>query len=286
MKFIWSCLCLCLCIVFATIGLGTVANHVAAPAQTHVHHAPAQPELAQSAPSATEPLRSEWGFLIEQYPIYHQGLNKLNITLRCRPKLSQPDRHSVEPAVVETPDSRMVYQQVTDFLSHYPNEKDYWESVNRNLTKAILAANSTVASVTAKLEVLPTRLAPYTRSTTVTHTEDGEMQESWSFITGQVTVQHHGEHQLNLRLKYHYREGLSRQDYPNFIPIYARIQRFLASYNNPNDAWETVNQNLVNVILQEYPVMDSFTSKLEVKPTPDLPYHFFTTITRLRSDSE
>lgn len=252
-----------------------------------------QPALVQTSEPLPEPesLQGELGFLIEQYPIHHQGANKLNITLSCTLKASYGESNSIDhiptdnPDEVAAPDSLMVYHQITDFLRSYPNEKDYWEIVNRNLTEAILAKNSMVASVTTTLEVLPTQQAPYTRSTTVTHSDNGTMLESWSFITGQVTVQRQGEHKLNLRVKYRYRDGLSGADYPNFIPIYARIEQFLSTYGKPTDSWETVNRNLVNTVLQEYPVMDSFTSKLEVNPTPDLPYHFFTTITRLQPDS-
>lgn len=241
-----------------------------------------QPDLVQEL--ETESLQEEWGFLIKQYSIDHQGANKLNITLSYIPKSSRSGESGSADNTVEAPDSLMVYRQITDFLNRYPNEKDYWESVNRNLTEAILQNNAMVASVTATLEVLPTHQAPYTRSTTVTHTDDGRMLERWSFITGQIPVQRQGEHKLNLRVKYHYRDELSDADYPNFIPIYARIEQFLAAYANSTDSWETVNRNLVNTVLQEYPVMESFTSNLEVKPTPDLPYHYFTTITRSQPD--
>lgn len=271
-----------LCTVFAVITLvisGSFSSrHSSARAQT-------QPNLLQEL--GTEPLRREWGFLIEQYPIHHQGGNRLNITLRCTPKVSDFDRSSSREDLsgTESPDSSTIYRQITDFLSHYPNEQDYWERVNRNLTEVILQEYPMLASVTANLEVMPTRQAPYTRSTTVTHMDDGKILESWSFITGQVIVKHQGEHKLNLRVKYRYRDGISSIEYPNFIPIYGRIEKFLLTYANSTDSWETVNRNLVNTILQEYPVMDSFTSKLEVKPTPRSPYHYFTTITQSQAGS-
>jgi hypothetical protein len=291
MKFTRSLICFFAVFAMVTLGMsGDFSNRLFAISQT-------QPvaQTSESLPE-TESLQGELGFLIEQYPIHHQGANKLNITLSCTLKASYGDSNFIDHAInnpdnpdnldqVAAPDSLMVYHQITDFLRSYPNEKDYWEIVNRNLTEAILAKNSMVASVTATLEVLPTQQAPYTRSTTVTHSDNGTMLESWSFITGQVTVQRQGEHKLNLRVKYRYRDGLSGADYPNFIPIYARIEQFLSAYGRPTDSWETVNRNLVNTVLQEYPVMDSFTSKLEVNPTPDLPYHFFTTITRLQPDS-
>ncbi|MBD3883700.1 hypothetical protein IFO70_18210 [Phormidium tenue FACHB-886] len=280
MKFARSSLFFCTVFVIITLSFsGSFFNrYSSATAQT-------QPELVQEL--ETEPLRREWGFLIEQYPIQHQGKNKLNFTLRCVPKVSDPGGSTpVENiARAESPDSSTIYRQITNFLSSYPNEDDYWERVNRNLTEAILREYPMLASVTANLEVLPTQQTPYTRSTTVTHTDDGKILESWSFITGQVTVEHQGEHKLNLRVKYRYQDGISSADYPNFIPIYARIEQFLSTYANSTDSWETVNRNLVSTVLREYPVMDSFTSKLEVKPTPRSPYHYFTTITRAQSDA-
>jgi hypothetical protein len=259
------------CVVLAMVALGGSAS----PGNRLFVATQLQPYLSQG--SKEEVLQREWGFLIEGYSIRHQGGNKLNISLRCTPKNRLPGESA---AGVDSPDSSTIYYQTLQFLNHYPNEQDYWELVNRNLTETILQANPAIASITTNLEVLPTQQTPYTRSTTVTRTDDGRTLESWSFITGQVTIRLHGEHRLNLRVKYRYRDGVSGADYPDFIPIYERVEQFLSTYADPTDSWETMNHNLVDTVLKEYPVMDSFTSKLEVKPTEGSPYHFFTTITR------
>lgn len=267
---------------FTTImGVVQLFNHrlaVASPIDLQ-HHSPrvVQATTLEPAPAtSSEEMPREWSFVVDRYAIDHQGPNTLKITVRCTydaPQTTSP-----------FPDSATVYRDITHFLEHYPNETDYWEVVNRNLTSDLLQRYPTLTSITANLEVLPMPSVPYTRSTTVTRIRNGETVESWSFITAQVATSHRGGHTLNIDVNYRYRDGTANSQYPNFIPIYGRIAEFLQRYPNDTDSWETVNQQLADMVLREYPVMESLTSQLEVLPSKQLPYHYFTAVTRSQAD--
>jgi hypothetical protein len=212
-----------------------------------------------------------WGLAIEQYAIQHQGPHILGIKINCTPKLQRSDQDFSEAS--------RLYSEIDQFLINYPNNMDYWEIVNRKLTSAILQAHPSLASVTVSLKVLPNQREPYTRSTTVTRTSDGKILESWSFLTAQVIVPQDGGHKLNITTQYLYRNGITNSEYPDFIPICHRIAQFLQSYPSDTASWEKVNRDLVTMVLREYPMMKSFTSRLEVMPTKSDPYRYFTTLT-------
>lgn len=272
----------------SNVSPATVSPATISPATIRLTRYPVRPLLLAAhldserrSPLTTSPdetsLPREWSFLVEKYLVHHQGLNTLNIAVNCTYKTSLARSASL-------PDSSTIYRQITEFLDHYSSPNDYWEVVNRNLTQHILQQNPALSSVTVKLEVLANQEEPYTRSTIVTGTDDGSIFESWSFITAQVAVHHRGGEKLNIRVKYLYQDGISSSEYPDFIPIYHRIAQFLYNYANDKDSWETVNCNLADTILKEYPMMVSFTSKIEVMPTQATPYHYFTAITRSQSD--
>jgi hypothetical protein len=222
-----------------------------------------------------EPQPGYWSVLVENYSVHHQGHNLLNIMVSC---------DYTNRSQVDLPDASTVYHEIVQFLNHYPDNADYWEVVNRNLIEHIHQNHPALSSITVSLEVLANQTEPYTRSTTATRHADGRILESWSFITAQVAVSHQGEQMLNIQVDYMYRDGISNAEYPDFIPIYARISRFLSHYPKSNDSWETVNRNLADQILKDYPMMSSFTSRLEVMPTKQLPYYYMTAITRTQHD--
>lgn len=224
---------------------------------------------ASSAPAETA--QSGWSLLVENYPIHHhQGDHLLDITIHG----SQPGTSNSE-----FPDMAIVYDEITQFLTHYSNETDYWEIVNRKLMSAILEAHPSLALVKVSLKVAPSSKQPYTRSTTVTHTNEGKILESWSFITAQLTVPRQGGRKLNITAEYLYRDDIANADYPDFVPIYQRIAQFLRTYPDDDAPWENVNLNLAGMVLKEYPMMKSFTSKLEVMPAQDSPYRYVSTLT-------
>jgi hypothetical protein len=66
----------------------------------------------------------EFSFLIKDFKIEHQGeTNNLNITIQYRYRVDISDS--------EYPDFRLVAKDIEMFLTNYPNEKDYWEILNR-----------------------------------------------------------------------------------------------------------------------------------------------------------
>jgi hypothetical protein len=52
-------------------------------------------------------------------------------------------------------------------LANYPNETDFWEILNKNLTQKLLAENPALDSLEIGIEVLPTNRLPYDRASIV-----------------------------------------------------------------------------------------------------------------------
>ena len=73
----------------------------------------------------------EFSFLIKDFKTEHQGqTNNLNITIQYRYRLNI--------SVSEYPDFRLVAKDIELFLTNYPNEKDYWEILNKKITLFVL----------------------------------------------------------------------------------------------------------------------------------------------------
>jgi hypothetical protein len=103
----------------------------------------------------------EFSFLIKDFKIEHQGeTNKLNITIQYRYRLNIPDS--------EYPDFRPVAKDIEMFLTNYPNEKDYWEILNKKITLLVLDKYPPITKVTCQMQVSPSPLDPYLRSSIVT----------------------------------------------------------------------------------------------------------------------
>ena len=106
-------------------------------------------------------LTEEFSFLIQDFKINHQSENNnLNIKVRFCYENNMPNS--------KYPDFRAILNDIQDFLSDYPNETDYWEIVNKNVTLMILRKYSMLSSVTSEIQVSPSRLTPYTRSSITT----------------------------------------------------------------------------------------------------------------------
>lgn len=118
--------------------------------------------------SPTQPSRQkprppieEFSFLIKDFKIDHQTENNnLNISISFRyvPNITKS----------EYPDFRWLAKDVETLLTTYPNEDDYWEIVNKQITSLLLTKYRSLASVTCELKVDPSRNVPYTRSSRVT----------------------------------------------------------------------------------------------------------------------
>ena len=106
-------------------------------------------------------LIEEFSFLIKDFKLDHQTeTNNLNISISYR--------YVVNITKSEYPDFRLLAKDVETFLTNYPNESDYWEIVNKQLTSLLMKKYPAIMSITSEVKADPTRLDPYTRSSRVT----------------------------------------------------------------------------------------------------------------------
>ncbi len=106
-------------------------------------------------------LTEEFSFLIEDFKMNHQSaINNLNIKVR----------YGYENGILESkyPDFRVIVKDIEDFLNNYPNKVDYWEILNKNLTLIVLKKYPMLSSITSEIQVSPSQLIPYLRSSIVT----------------------------------------------------------------------------------------------------------------------
>ena len=109
----------------------------------------------------TAPPVEEFSFVIKDFKIDHQTEhNTLNISISFR--------YVSNIAKADYPDFRWLAKDVETLLTNYPNEDDYWEIVNKQITSLLMTKYRSLASVTCELKVDPSRLVPYTRSSRVT----------------------------------------------------------------------------------------------------------------------
>ena len=116
---------------------------------------------AREKQSVDGKLTEEFSFLIKNFKVDHQTESiNLNIAISYRymPNIAKSDY----------PDFRLLAKDVETFLTKYPNEDDYWEIVNKQLTLALLTKYNAIGSITSELTADPTRLDPYVRSSRVT----------------------------------------------------------------------------------------------------------------------
>ena len=103
----------------------------------------------------------DFSFQIKDFKMNHQSeINNLNIVLRYRYLANIPD--------TKYPDFRLIAKDIENLLTHYPNDSDYWEILNKNLTMMVLKNFPVIMSVTCEIQVSPSRLDPYSRSSIVT----------------------------------------------------------------------------------------------------------------------
>jgi hypothetical protein len=103
----------------------------------------------------------EFSFSLKDFKIDHQGeTNNLTISISYR--------YVANITKAEYPDFRWLAKDVETLLSNYPNEDDYWEIVNKQITSLLLQKYPALRSVTCELKVDPSRVVPYSRSSHVT----------------------------------------------------------------------------------------------------------------------
>ncbi|HEY9297834.1 MAG TPA: hypothetical protein VIQ31_16030, partial [Phormidium sp.] len=207
----------------------------------------------------------EWSFKFQNYPIEHQGLNNLNIDVNYLYKQGIKNN--------EYPDFVPIYQGIDEYLKNYPNETDFWEILNKNVTQKVLAENPAIDALTINWNVLPSPSLPYNRSSIVTRNRQGLLEEGWNFKLTEYPIVHQGLNTLNLDVNYTFKQGITDAEYPDFVPIYKRVDEVLRNYPDENQFWEIVNRNLTSLVLRENPVLADANIQVGVLPTERLPYN-------------
>jgi hypothetical protein len=106
-------------------------------------------------------LIEEFAFWIKDFKVDHQKeVNTLNISISYR--------YVANIADADYPDFRSLAKDVETLLTNYPNEDDYWEIVNKQLTSSLMKKYPALLSLTSDIKADPTKLDPYLRSTRVT----------------------------------------------------------------------------------------------------------------------
>ena len=111
-------------------------------------------------------LIEEFSFVLQDFKMNHQGENNnLNIKIR----------YCYESGISNNqyPDFTVVAKDIKVFLDNYPNEDDYWEILNKKLTLMVLEKYPVLASISSEIQVSPSRLTAYTRSSIVTRYQSG-----------------------------------------------------------------------------------------------------------------
>lgn len=111
--------------------------------------------------SSTGSSVEEFSFLIKDFRMDHQGQNNnLNISISYR--------YVANISKADYPDFRWLAKDIETFLTTYPNEDDYWEILNKQITALLLKKYRGLSMVTSDIKVDPTSVIPYTRSSRVT----------------------------------------------------------------------------------------------------------------------
>lgn len=118
-------------------------------------------QISTSKYEKFDSLIEEFSFLIQDFKMNHQSEeNTLNIKVRFCYEIGISDGNY--------PDFRAILNDIQELLNNYPNEMDYWEIVNKKLTLMVLRKYPVLSSVTSEIQVSPSRLTPYIRSSITT----------------------------------------------------------------------------------------------------------------------
>jgi len=121
------------------------------------------PAVYSQAPerSSTTRIVEEFSFVLKDFRMDHQGqANNLNLTISYR--------YAANITKADYPDFRRLAKDVETLLTAYPNEDDYWEIVNKQITALLLKKYPGIVAVTCEIKVDPSSVVPYTRSSRVT----------------------------------------------------------------------------------------------------------------------
>jgi len=138
-----------------------------------------------------------------------------------------------------------------------------------------------IATVTLCLTPIIVESAPQVEARQA-RPQGNHLVEEFSFSIKDFKVDHQGQNNLNISVKYSYRANMAVSDYPDFRLIAKDIEMFLTNYPNETDYWEIVNKKITALILKKYSTLVSVTSQIEVSPTPAIPYLRSSITTRRR----
>ena len=138
-----------------------------------------------------------------------------------------------------------------------------------------------IATVTLCLTPIIVESAPQVEARQA-RPQGNHLVEEFSFSIKDFKVDHQGQNNLNISVKYSYRANMAVSDYPDFRLIAKDIEMFLTNYPNETDYWEIVNKKITALILKKYSTLVSLTSQIEVSPTPTIPYLRSSITTRRR----
>lgn len=119
--------------------------------------------------------------------------------------------------------------------------------------------------------------SPHSQATTkrerATATKLGVLIEEFSFLIKDFKIDHQGEHNnLNITIRYRYKAGVTKAEYPDFTLVLKDIEAMLTSYPNEGDYWEIVNKKITLMVLEKYPSITKVNSEIQVSPSRNTPY--------------
>lgn len=127
------------------------------------------PAISESR-GADSSIVEEFSFHIKDFKMDHQSeINNLNLSVRYR--------YVANILQADYPDFRRVAKYIEGLLADYPNRIDYWEIVNKKLTRLVLDRYSTIQTVTIEMLVSPSPAVAYTRASIVTRTRINSKNE-------------------------------------------------------------------------------------------------------------
>ena len=112
-----------------------------------------------------------------------------------------------------------------------------------------------------------------TKRERATETKLRVLIEEFSFLIKDFKIDHQGEHNnLNITIRYRYKAGVTKAEYPDFTVVLKDIEAMLTSYPNEDDYWEIVNKKITLMVLHKYPTITSIISEIQVSPSRNTPY--------------
>ena len=180
------------------------------------------------------------------------------------------------------PDIVPVAEFVKDYLNTAPNEDDFLQDISTNLSQAILDNNSlglsgTVDSISVQLDRKPAGILPFEFITTATNTHTGTTDQVVTINLQDVLVPVQGGTVADVSIIIDQKDGL--QTFPDLIPVANFTEEFLTTYDNPDDFYQDISNNLTQAILSNPDLglagtVDSVSVQLNREAAGIVPFNF------------